>query len=227
MANVTGSEIVSRVFVLRHVERDKSNTDDPQTPTPGGEVAAYAMGMELRKRFFANIVDVTSSPQPRATRTAAILMAGINGYNEAKWRPVQTDQRLDDFSSDQRFVEEVKAVKEFAKKNGLEPEQAIFLAPEASKMLEIKSSEYEGVVRELGKESGDHLVTVHGAAIDGCCLRIRNSSMALGNNGGMFDKVEGFVACFSYDEFSSSYELQNIELIRQPEYIRALNAILP
>ncbi|MFC1687160.1 hypothetical protein ACFL0L_01100 [Patescibacteria group bacterium] len=221
----------SRVFCFRHVERNKSNTDDPQTPTAGGQITAYAMGREIRRRFNPTVMTRTTSPQPRGMRTDVIFCQGLVGWEGTPGRelPEQTiDQRLNDFSTDSRdqIAEGVAAAKTYAKLHGVEAEQGVFMTPQGKVALRIKVGEMIEVIDELGSQAGDHLMTgLHGAGIDGACIELNQRldedyPDGMGANGGMFDKVEGFVATFE------DGKLVSIEIVRQPDYLKTLATVI-
>ncbi|MDP2932577.1 MAG: histidine phosphatase family protein [bacterium] len=219
--------MTSRVFVVRHVERDKANTADPQTPTALGEIQAYAMGMEVRRKYNPNFRHVRSSPQPRAIRTANIFMAGVAGFQTAAGAPpVSTEENLNDFSTDGRTIvaDGVKEAKTFGKRHGLEIEQSIFLSPiHAPAALQTKCKEMQNVLYKLGLKEGDSLMCVHGAAIDAVAIWLHmygkqdaHAQFEHGVIGEMIDKAEGFVATFEDGRFVS------VEMIRQPAWLKAL-----
>lgn len=220
---------VSRIFALRHVERDKSNIEDPQTPTKGGELSAYAMGMELRCKYQPDFVDCVSSPQRRATRTADVVLAGITGWFDGPCITIREDNRLNDYSTDERplIKEAIAHNKGYAQENGIEIELAFFLTEIGRKAIDIKASEAVGVVAELSESPGDHLLAgLHGTTIDELYLRLQKAmidpvmSVSRGPAHGIFDKVEGFVAEFNDDGICS------IEEIRQPNYLKTLATVL-
>jgi hypothetical protein len=225
---VPKNEVFSRVFALRHVERDKSNEKDPQTPTIGGETVAYIMGALIRKYYDPAIMEITSSPQPRATRTGQIVMAGIRGYTETYF-PIETpDERLNDFSTDPRpeIVAGVTAGKSMAKAAGIEVESAMFIAGEfATNALDLKAHEALPVIMELGTQEAGHLVIMHGACIDQVFLdlsqELTGKDISVSEMGGTFDKVEGFVASFNEEG-----KLIALEQIRQPGYLKTLATVV-
>jgi len=216
------------VVAFRHVERDKKNPEDPQTPTRGGEITAYAMGMELRKEFNLIPTSCVSSPQPRAVRTASIFMAGVAGYDTVDIPEITTDNRLNDFSTDKRQVikDALVICKSHCKLHGVEVEESIHMDPECSNALELKRDELMAVIDEKSSEIGVHLVGgLHGASIDAACMAYANklnpgSVNGLGENGGLFDKVEGFVL-----EFTDG-ELTNLTQLRQPAYLKTLATVV-
>lgn len=219
----------SRIVALRHVECDKQNPDDPQAPTPGGEIAAFATGMDLRP-FDFHFVECTSSPQPRAIYTARLILSGFRGFDDTISVPeITTDNRLNDFSTDERpvIVLGLEASKNVAKLHGLKPEQAIFLTPRGKEALTIKVQEMLTVIDELAAREGDHLLAgLHGAAIDGAMIalltRLKGQEVpeGMGAHGGMFDNVEGFIAYFENGAITM------IEQIRKPNYLKTLATVL-
>lgn len=224
--------MTSRVFCIRHIERDKGRNDDPQFPTYLGEIQAYTMGLEVRRKYSPTFVSVTSSPQPRATRTAAIFLAGLAGHNvTAGIPPVDTDSRLNDFSTDKRPEVEpgLKICKRYAQATGVEVEQALFLcsASEVAKARQTKVGELLDVIDAWSTGEGDHLLALHGAAIDGACIALMKAldpnepaEVNLGYHGGMFDKAEGFVAVYE------DGILKSVETIRQPATLKAMAFML-
>lgn len=218
----------TRIFFIRHVERDKDNKDDPQTPTTGGEIVAYGMGQYVRKTFRPQLARVKSSPQDRATRTKTVFVAGVNGYTTVPFvEYFETDKRLDDFSSDKRpeIKRGLDEAKEYATTNGIEPEQSLFLTPNGRAAVDLKVGEMLEVVDELGNKPGDHLLCgLHGGAIDGTFIALSQrldigTTDGMGAAGGMFDKCEGFVA-----EFDEHGEVEKVTAIRQPQYLKVLSA---
>lgn len=222
----------SRIFAIRHVERDKSRTD-PQVPTVGGEIAAYAMGQFVREKYHhPKFVDVTSSPQPRATRTAVVFLKGVGGYEwpEKQSVAITTDQRLNDYSTDERPVVKkgVEASKKFGAENGIEVERALFLCDEGFEAVTLKTNEAMALVWDLAEEPGDHLLCgLHGGTIDGMFCRLaqlqsnrlngRSVPFGTGAAGGLFDKIEGW-----YVEFSPQGQAITLEPIRRPAYLIAV-----
>lgn len=221
--------MASRVFVLRHVERDKSNTADPQTPTQGGEITAFAMGRLVRRTFDPHFVSRTTSPQPRSTRTDQIFCAGLAGW-EGMELPLQTtDSRLNDCTTDPRDTVQtgVKEAKALAQYHGLEPEQALFLCDTGRRALAVKIDEVAQVIIERSLISGDHLMCgLHGGATDGVFARLarqlqENVSDGMGAFGRPIGKVEGFVAL--YDDDAKLVELVKIT---QPGYLETLATVV-
>lgn len=217
----------TRIFCIRHIERDKSRTDDPQWPTKGGEIAAFAMGIELRDKS-PNFATITSSPQPRAIRTAILVCCGLRGITSQQFPTIEKDSRLNDFSSDER--PEIKAciqsAKKHAKLNGLEVEQSAYLTEDGLKGVMIKSDELVSVIDEKAKLADDHMVGgLHGSAIDGAYAKLSQRlspdvKFGMGAAGSMFDKVEGFIATFE------DGKLAKLEMIRQPDYLKALGCLV-
>ncbi len=216
----------SRVFVLRHVERDKSHPTDKQTPTQGGAIAAMAMGIELQKKYDPHFVQVVSSPQPRATRTAELILRGLMPLDNEEFEvAIDTEPRLNDFSSDprQEVKDAIVAAKKIEKQFAVDVEQAMFVDESARAVAQMKATENLAVIDELGASEGDYLVTGHGCALDGVCallkMRLDNSlEFGMGAIGGMLDKVEGCVA-----EYEDGI-LKSVEMIRLPAYLKALFA---
>ncbi|MDX9893281.1 MAG: hypothetical protein RB292_02605 [Patescibacteria group bacterium] len=205
----------SRVLVIRHSERDKANEKDPQALTDCGEVIAFVMGVFVRV-FNFHFVDYVSSPQPRCWRTLIVLVRGICGYKPAIEPDIAHDPRLDDFSTDKRDIvsEGLKAAKAHAKTAEITVEAAIMeTAPEA---VDIKSSEMLEVIDERGAVEGDHLVTVHGAAIDGAAIKLSNRlganlPMTMDAIEGQLQYCEGFLATFE------DGKIVEIEILRLSE----------
>lgn len=218
--------MTSRVFCIRHIERDKANTTDPQTPTKLGEIQAYAMGMEVRREYNPDFRYVKSSPQPRAIRTARIFLAGVLGSGTIPFLGgINEEERLNDFSTDGRLIvaNGMAAARAYAKHHGLEIEQAMFLCPElAPAALQTKCKLMMDVISVLAHKEGDSLMCVHGSAIDAAAIYYHlynaseSSSFAHGVIGDMVDKAEGFVATFEDGKFVS------VEMIRQPKWLKAL-----
>lgn len=221
--------VISRLFALRHVERQKDNTTDPQAPTLGGEVVAYAMGAVVREQYRPMIEIITSSPADRAVYTAAVLMHGICGYKGTSGIPIDTDHRLGDWSSDPRHLIQrgLESAKIYAAIHGIEVEAAVFETAEGRSALDLKLSEGLAVINELAAMPGDHLVAgLHGGSVDGLYMTLKGQMTNkyiehLGQIGGLLGKCEGFVA--SFDE---NGELVGLEQIRQPPYLKTLATVL-
>lgn len=218
--------MTSRVFCIRHIERDKANTADPQTPTCLGEIQAYAMGVEVRREYDPDFRYVESSPQPRAIRTARIFLAGVLGSGTNPFLGgIHEEERLNDFSTDGRTIvaDGIAAAKAYAKHHGLEIEQAMFLCPTlAQAALQTKCKLMMDVISILANKEGDSLMCVHGSAIDAAAIYYhlsgpaRYPSLAHGVIGDMVDKAEGFVVTFKDGKFVS------VKMIRQPKWLKAL-----
>lgn len=228
---------MATTFIIeRHVERDKSNKSDPQTPTAGGEVAAYTMGMELRKVLEARGIVIdrrVSSPQDRASRTSTLTMRGVAGFNgDFVLPPMRLDVGLNDFSSDKRpiVVNAMAQAKAYAAEHGVEIEEAIFKAggdcPEA---LTLKVREFSDVIKAEAKQGGVVLITCHGAVIDAVIAaahkRFLNEEIVdmpgPDDNGGLLDKVEG--AIFVTDTDIAT--VTDFEYLRQPQYLKNMNLV--
>lgn len=212
----------SVIAVRRHVERQKPS----QKPTPFGELVAYAMGAEDRRNGFA-YTDCTSSPKDRAVFTAVAYLRGVTSLEQIVPTKVDTDQRLDDFSTDSRpeVMAGLEAAKEYAITNGIEVEEALFMCREANLSLMIKANEFLSVLQEIGLKKGRHLITCHGSAINSTWITLirsldQSQPYALGAHGGLFDKVEGF------DAYYQNGKLVRLEVIRLPKYLRVLEAAM-
>ena len=237
---------VCRIIALRHVERDKDNKNDPQMPTKAGEIAAHIMGIELRHAALlpndCYVHTILSSPQPRAKRTAVALLKGLADIDDpGDADEIITDDRLNDFSTDERpeIKAGLEAAKELAKKASLEVEVALFQTPDGIKAVQIKAMEILAVMYEIVANSGFiidihddlkvHLLAgLHGGAIDGALAILRQNQthqdvpFDVAPDGGLFDKVEGFVADFGLKEG----QLQRLAIIRQPAYLKALAELM-
>lgn len=225
-------DVVSVVDVMRHIERDKGNKEDPQTPTHGGEIAAFGMGVHMRRTYSPDYTEIRTSPQPRGRRHAELFVMGVRSYQEnAPAIPILVDERLNDFSTDTRS--EIKAgmtaAKELGKRFGTEVEAAIYQSLEGLEAVKTKVYEAEAVLRELAGKPGTHgMIGMHGACIEGLvtlCVRdivpdtAIESAMAV--VGGQFDKCEG--ARVSFDKNGKAIK---VEVLRLPPHIKAMFAVL-
>jgi hypothetical protein len=122
----------------------------------------------------------------------------------------------------------MSAAKEYMTMHGVDAEPAIFMAPGCRDALVLKGRELLAVVQERGKQPGDHLLTVHGGAVDFVAVAIReyvNKEIAradqhgMGYIGGQIGLAEGFVVTF--DENGPVA----IEMIRHPLWLKALIAM--
>lgn len=222
---------MQRTFVLRHLSRDKSNTDDPQVPTEMGELEAFMMGVKLRRQFGVQAFSkVISSPQPRAHRTATLVVAGVHGYHGSA-EPVVIELRdgLNDFSSDPRLTPALKnQIRATKGTTDIESEQAIFLAGgEVETLRMTKLDEAFHVINGLFSVDGDSLVTLHGATVDGLIsafstlLGDKDTKHGMRAFGRMIDKCEGFVLT----RVQAGAHL-SIEKIERPAWLNAVACLI-
>lgn len=218
---------MQRVFVIRHLSRDKRNEADPQTPTLMGVIEAFVMGFILAKEFAARFVKVISSPQPRAMRTARIILRAMLPLDWEEGLPViEVMDGLNDFSSDPRFTSLRNQFKAAKGPTDIESEQALFLAGGAVEDLRVaKLTEAIAVVNSINTV-GDTLVTLHGATVDGLFAhyakllnaKTEHGMLAFGR---MIGKCEGFI--LSYDDTNM---LIGIIKVQRPAWLNALAAII-
>jgi hypothetical protein len=213
--------IFNRVYVMRHVQRDKKNVNDNQALTILGEITAFIMGIIARK-FNPKLVSWGSSPQPRAIRTGMIFLQGLA---EPVTISVKTENGLNDTTTDQRDVVQdgLKATKKLAKTHGIPAETAMFICEAGQEALKTKVFEFLKVINQYGKKHGDHLLTVHAPTIDGAYSELRckidsNATPGIGGNLGQFDYGEGFIA--SYDADGG---IVSVEAVRQPLWLKTLS----
>lgn len=215
-----------RKFILRHLSRDKSNMVDPQTPTEMGELEAFMMGVLLRRKYgVSNFEKIVSSPQPRAHRTATLIVAGVRGYvGSAEPVVIELNNGVDDFSSDPRFTPALKNQLKATKGDAcIEGEQAIFLAGgEVEKLRIDKLAEALDVISGLHGVSGDSLVTLHGATVDGLFAVLSGGALKYGMQafGRQINKCEGFV--LTYDDNG----VMTIEKIERPAWLNAVACLI-
>lgn len=219
----------SVVYLLRHVERDKKHPTDPQAPTEGGEIAAYAMGTVIRRKWNPKFKNVRTSPQPRGFRTAKLLLTGVTGWGDEPLPMVVPDPRLNDYSTDARepIKAGIKAAKAVESQFGVEIECAIYTCPEGQLALQIKVAEAMSVLMELKAQAGDQgMLGLHGATIEGLVLKCMQELdpavlFGMGAIGGQYSKVEGARISFGLDG-----KVLKIEPIRHPVHVKAMFAVL-
>lgn len=238
----------SQVVALRHAERDES-APDPQTLSPFGELCAYAMGMQLRRmQDVTKVTKCTASPQLRCRRATRLMLAGLAGYQayeeaerglpvadmtvaQAVYTSVHEDNRLNDWSSDERDVvrRAVIFATAHAKQHVLTPGQVIFALPECRDALRLKADEAMKVVEELSALPGDHLIIGHEATVDAVYFRLHQrihgldewpEDIGMAKAGGQFRTCEGFLAGFSEDG-----KIEELGPIRWPAGIGLLNLL--
>jgi len=229
-----------RLFIIRHLSRDKKMVTDPQTPTMIGFVEAFVMGLILATKFgVTNFIRIVSSPQPRCTRTAQIMQYVVSifinkGDGLGQMAPVETDCRLNDFSSDPAFKELKPEFQKIKNAGGaIESEQAIMMAAPDSdleKLRVYKADMAMACIDEIisNAEEGDNLIGVHGATIDEIASRYKATVVdgmpAHGMNGigRQLEHCEGFVLTINGDNLM----IKKFELIERPSWLNALTCLL-
>lgn len=221
---------MTRKFLIRHLTRDKADQADPQTPTMMGEVEALTMGIVLRREFGVQFERCISSPKARAVRTAELIFSGVAGWNMDVYSDlpdVETDDGLEDFSSDPRFQPlkaDLKKIKGCAE---IESEQAIFLATGA--LAELRQTKLDEAIKVVDgiEDEGDILVGgLHGATIDGLYAHYAKM-LGTGTKDGMsafgrqIGKCEGFVLVYN-----DQGELSSIQKIERPAWLNAVAALI-
>lgn len=227
MKRVNKEEVMKRTFVIRHLSRDKKNEADPQTPTLMGAVEAFVMGYILAKEFACKFVRVMSSPQPRAMRTARIILRAMLPLDCEEGLPtIEATDGLNDFSSDPRFAAVKKPFKAAKGTTDIESEQAVFLAGGAVEDLRVtKLAEAIAVIDGI-YTVGSTLVTLHGATVDGLFAHYAKRLDAKAEPGmlafgRMIGKCEGFV--LSYDDAGA---LASITKVERPMWLNAVAALI-
>ena len=229
---LNGPEMVTcTVDVMRHFEEDKTDTDDPQTRTHAGEIAAFGMGVWMRRKFYPRYGLIYTSTQPRGYRHAELYVSGLTSYTEAMPTRIQKDPRLNDFSTDKReiVVVAMAEAKTLSARFSTEVEMVLFQTPKGMEAIQLKVAEALSALAELKRRRGDFgMIRMHGACIEGLvatCLQDINPEFklesAMATLGGQFDKCEG--ARLSFDRNGRCIK---VEMLRLPPHLKALFAVL-
>ena len=132
------------------------------------------------------------------------------------------------------------AAKKFAAQHGIEVEQALFLTREGREAIQEKHTEFQMMaIEDCMKPGGVYLLCgLHGATIDAAYAHnhlwlsgwegkpvesdmVPDSGGGMGLAGGMFDKVEGWVAAYNEET-----RIIGLAIIRQPAYLKTLATVL-